>query len=44
MSVQEAQAHFETAADFDYGYSPIWYIDQEINCEAVKGKGIISSE
>ncbi len=38
MSRNEAEAHFKTAKDFDYGYSPIWYVIEEMNCQYVKEK------
>jgi len=36
MTEREAKKHFEEAPDFDYGYSPLWYIKEELNCEYLK--------
>ncbi len=38
MDKFEAERHFQSAPVFDYGYSPEWYIREEIYCEFVKGK------
>ncbi len=32
MTKPEAERHFQNAPDFDLGYSPLWYITEEMNC------------
>ncbi len=29
MTAEEAEAHLKSAADFDYGYSPLFYLFEE---------------
>jgi hypothetical protein len=31
MTRSQAEAHFKTAKEFDYGYSPMWYVIEEMN-------------
>lgn len=31
MTPFEAKLHLATAVDFDYGYSPFWYVMEEMN-------------
>ena len=38
MDKFEAERHFQSAPVFDYGYSPIFYITEEIACGFVKKK------
>ncbi len=33
MSSLEAAVHFARAPEFDYGYSPLWYVIEEMNCD-----------
>lgn len=39
MTKPQAESHYQNAPVFDYGYSPIWYIEEEINCGFIKKKG-----
>jgi hypothetical protein len=39
MTIGEAEIHFQAAPDFDFGYSPIWYVVEEMNCNFIKKKG-----
>ncbi len=36
MTMPEAEIHFQAAPDFDFGYSPLWYVKEELNCEYIK--------
>jgi hypothetical protein len=38
MNHVQAEAHFRSAPDFDRGYSPFWYITEELNCQFVERK------
>ncbi len=38
MTMPEAEIHFQSAPDFDFGYSPLWYVKEEMNCEYIKNK------
>lgn len=40
MNKFEAESHYQGAKEFDYGYSPLWYVVEEMNCEFIKKKGI----
>jgi hypothetical protein len=40
MDKFEAERHIQGAPDLDYGYSPIWYVVEEMNCEFIKKKGL----
>ncbi len=31
MTALEARIHLATAVDFDYGYSPLFYVQEEMN-------------
>jgi hypothetical protein len=33
MSRLDANVHYARAPEFDYGYSPLWYVKEEMNCE-----------
>jgi hypothetical protein len=44
MDKFEAERHFQGAKEFDYGYSPIWYIREEILNGFVKAKGETCSD
>lgn len=39
MTKYEAEAHYQNGHTFDYGYSPSWYIREELNCGFIKKKG-----
>lgn len=38
MNFVQAELHFKSAQDFDRGYSPLWYIREELNCNFVERK------
>lgn len=35
----EAEIHFQSAPDFDFGYNPCWYVREEILNGLIKKKG-----
>jgi hypothetical protein len=39
MDKFEAERHIQSGGVFDYGYSPLWYITEEIACGLEKQKG-----
>ncbi len=38
MDEFEAERHIQSGGVFDYGYSPLWYITEEIACGLKKGQ------